>query len=111
MAFTVSFVCIALIALGVYHAIQRRKYTARLPPQPTALPFIGNIHQFAAAASKKSLHLQLEQWARKYGDIFRVQLGPISIYYLNTDVAVKVRESFRAPRYLRNVYQFTNPLF
>lgn len=78
--------------LFVYQTLVRNKKGAKLPPQPPGLPILGNIHQFAAAAKNHVIHLKLEEWAREYGDIFRVKLGPVTTYYLNSDVAVKVSQ-------------------
>jgi hypothetical protein len=81
---------IFLIGLVLYRSISQRKKNSKLPPRPPGLPMIGNIPQFAAAAKKSEIHLQLEDWAREYGDIFRVKLGPVELYYINTAAAVKV---------------------
>jgi cytochrome P450 len=41
-------------------------------PGPRALPVVGNLLQI----KPDRLHLQMEQWCRQYGPIFRLQLGP-----------------------------------
>src|SRR3990167_6033866 len=41
-------------------------------PGPRGLPVVGNLLQIKPAR----LHLQLEQWCRDYGPVFKLQLGP-----------------------------------
>jgi cytochrome P450 len=41
-------------------------------PGPRPLPLLGNVAQIDLA----SMHLQFEQWARDYGPLYRVHLGP-----------------------------------
>lgn len=52
---------------------------------------IGNTIDFVQAAKKNEIHLLLQDWAEEYGEIMRVQVGPMTSYYLNSDQAVKVR--------------------
>jgi cytochrome P450 len=44
-------------------------------PCPPGLPLLGNLFQMGPA----KLHLTLEQWAKRFGSPFRVQLGTIPI--------------------------------
>ena len=41
-------------------------------PGPRALPVVGNLLQI----KPDRLHLQMEQWCKQYGPIFKLQLGP-----------------------------------
>lgn len=41
-------------------------------PGPVGLPFIGNLHQVRF----ERLHLVLEEWAERYGPIYRMAMGP-----------------------------------
>ncbi|KAI1161559.1 cytochrome P450 2D18 [Nemania serpens] len=56
-----------------------------LPPGPSTLPFIGNIHQIP----KTGLHLWLSKCARKYGPLLSLKIGPSNVivlssgYYMN----------------------------
>ncbi len=86
----VASVCILLAYLLVKLFYRRRG--PPLPPLIPGYPLIGNIPQFAVADGRKAIHLLLGGWARREGcgDIFRVKLGPLTNYYLNSDVAVKV---------------------
>lgn len=61
-----------------------------LPPGPAGIPLLGNIADIVRESKKGQQHLLIQQWARKYGDIFKVQIGPHTEYYLNSDRAVKV---------------------
>lgn len=36
------------------------------------------------------MHLLLQKWAEEYGEILRLNLGPVTAYYVSSDVAVKV---------------------
>ena len=40
-------------------------------PGPSALPLLGNSLQL----NRQSMHQTLEQWSRKYGDIFRFRIA------------------------------------
>ena len=42
------------------------------PPGPPRLPLIGNLHQIP----KTSAHHQFTEWAKIYGGIFSLKLGP-----------------------------------
>jgi cytochrome P450 len=44
-------------------------------PCPKGLPFLGNLFQMPPA----KLHLVLEQWAKRFGSPFKVQLGTIPV--------------------------------
>ncbi len=47
--------------------------TIRDLPGPRGLPLVGNLHQVRF----DRLHLQLERWAERYGDMFVVRYGPV----------------------------------
>lgn len=91
MSQSVTLLGVVGLACLAYHLIQQWRHNKRLPPQPPALPLVGNLLQYVPAAKNLSLHMLLNKWARQYGEIFRVKLGPVTIYYLNSDAAVKVR--------------------
>ena len=59
-----------------------------LPPAPAGYPFIGNLIDMAKAGPQT--HLQLFKWAQQHGEVFRIQVGPITEYFLNSDAIVKV---------------------
>lgn len=46
------------------------------------------------------MHLLVQKWALEHGEIIRVQLGPVTNHYLNSDKAVKVRFVLRKEDYI-----------
>ncbi|KAH6770432.1 hypothetical protein C2S52_015235 [Perilla frutescens var. hirtella] len=57
-----------------------------LPPGPPRLPLIGNLHQLATAAN---LHVYLWQLSKKYGPIFHMKLGSLSILVISSPKLAK----------------------
>lgn len=57
---------------------------------PPGIFLLGNLLDCAKAAQNGRLHLLQQEWARKYEEIVRVRLGPVTEYYINSDIAVKV---------------------
>src|SRR5579859_586326 len=74
-----------LITLVIYLATRdpRRKH---LPPGPRGLPIIGNTLQLPQTDEVSNVIID---WAKKYGEIFHIQLGMTDFIYLNTPEAVK----------------------
>ncbi|KAH7124336.1 cytochrome P450 [Dactylonectria macrodidyma] len=66
-----------------------KKGLLSLPPGPAGIPLLGNIPDIVRESKKGQQHLLIQQWARKYGDVFKVQIGRHTEYYLNSDRAVK----------------------
>jgi cytochrome P450/nitrite reductase/ring-hydroxylating ferredoxin subunit len=66
----------ALDADGPARAARRR--TLDDLPGPTPLPFVGNAHQLDATR----FHAMLEEWAARYGPVYRFRLGPNRIVAL-----------------------------
>ena len=60
-----------------------------LPPKPPGLPLLGNALDVISATKTGSQHLLFEQYARTHGEIVRVQVGPFTQYFINSDKAVK----------------------
>lgn len=67
------------------------KHKPPLPPQPSGWPLLGNTVDMMKAGANGELHLQMEKWARQHGEIFRVRVGLVTEFFLNSDKAVKVR--------------------
>jgi cytochrome P450 len=72
-------ICIAYLA----NRDPRRKH---LPPGPRGLPIIGNTHQLPQGDEVSQVIID---WAKKYGEVFRIRLGMTDYIYLNTPRAVK----------------------
>lgn len=53
-------------------------------PGPRGLPFIGMLHRWRPSRA----HLIFEQWAQRYGPIYRVQLGPQAIVVVSESAAI-----------------------
>lgn len=78
-------------ALGV--ALWRRSFVSNqlpLPPQVKGNLILGNLSDIFKASSETLQHLLVQDWAREYGEVLRVRLGPVTEYFLNSDRAVKV---------------------
>lgn len=51
---------------------------------------LGNLSEVINASSESLQHLLMQDWSRQHGEVFRVRLGPVTEYFLNSDRAVKV---------------------
>lgn len=60
-----------------------------LPPAPPGLPLLGNALEVLESTKSGSQHLLFEKYARDHGEIVRVQVGPFTQYFINSDEAVK----------------------
>lgn len=62
------------------------RYRARVPGMkgPPGLPLIGNIHSIRTNAVA-----QYSAWAKKYGDVYQVQMGNVPIVVVNSAKAAK----------------------
>ncbi|KAK7052036.1 putative cytochrome P450 [Favolaschia claudopus] len=58
---------------------------AGLPPGPPTVPLLGNLHVFP----QHSFHYKFTEWARHYGGIYSLKLGPDTIVILTDVAAVK----------------------
>ncbi|KAF1753348.1 hypothetical protein GCK72_019904 [Caenorhabditis remanei] len=82
----------AVFIFLVFHLLRR---TGRLPPGPTPLPLIGNIHQLAYQVwRRKGIVAALNYYRKKYGNVYTIWLGPmptvsITNYELAHDVFIK----------------------
>src|ERR1700712_2166622 len=78
------FVCLLL-----WEKFFKNKGELPLPPKPPGYPLLGNAVEFIKAAKKGRMHLLLEKWAREHGELIRVQIGPVTNFYINSDRCVK----------------------
>ncbi|XP_060706331.1 cytochrome P450 2K1-like [Hemiscyllium ocellatum] len=78
---------LSLLALFLFLVVSvfRRRVPRNLPPGPTPLPLIGNLHQL----DLKKLDWSLMGLAEKYGNVFSVELGPLKAVVLTGYDAVK----------------------
>ncbi|KAF9692856.1 hypothetical protein EKO04_009251 [Ascochyta lentis] len=60
-----------------------------LPPKPPGVPLLGNALDVFESTKTGSQHLLFGQYARDYGEIVQVQVGPFTQYFINSDEAVK----------------------
>ncbi|KAF8608239.1 cytochrome P450 [Ceratobasidium sp. AG-I] len=61
------------------------KRETHLPPGPPTAPLLGNLHVFP----KTEAHLKLTEWARIYGGMYSLKLGPGTAIVLTDVSAVK----------------------
>ncbi|KAB5539440.1 cytochrome P450 [Coniochaeta sp. 2T2.1] len=73
----VAFICIFMLRIG--------SRPAGLPPGPSTIPILGNLHQIPARDS----HLQFQKWAKEYGPVYSLIMGTKTFIVLSSDVAVK----------------------
>ncbi|TFK33619.1 cytochrome P450 [Crucibulum laeve] len=71
---------IASLAAVHYHK-KRKSYSAhKLPPGPKGVPFFGNLFQVPVLRP----YPKFRDWAKEYGEIYRLKLGPQEMIVLNT---------------------------
>ncbi|KAF8176374.1 cytochrome P450 [Mycena galopus ATCC 62051] len=58
---------------------------ARLPPGPPTVPLLGNLHVFPTEFA----HYKFTEWARKYGGIYSLKVGPGTVVVLTDLAAIK----------------------
>lgn len=87
---TVGLLGLFFALVFLVHRYLQKRNKLPLPPKPPGWPIIGNTIEFINAAKDGAMHLLLAKWAREYGEIIRVQVGPVTNFYLNSDHAVKV---------------------
>jgi hypothetical protein len=77
-----------LIIFGLTFLSTRRKPPKglRLVPGPIGLPFIGHTLDVPRSRPEK----KFLEWAKEYGELYRVQIGWNEWIFVNSDVAAKV---------------------
>ncbi|KAJ7444582.1 cytochrome P450 [Mycena galericulata] len=82
------YLTLALINIVLCAAFLLRKVGAReegLPPGPPTVPILGNLHIFP----NEHPHFKFTEWARKYGGIYSVKLGPGTAIIITDPAVVK----------------------
>ncbi|KAI0687612.1 cytochrome P450 [Cytidiella melzeri] len=81
-----TFVAAALsLSFVIYRLSQIGKRESFLPPGPPTVPLLGNVHVFPRVLA----YFRLSDWAREYGDIFSLKIGP------ETVIVISSAEAFR----------------
>ncbi|KAI1617873.1 putative cytochrome P450 oxidoreductase [Exophiala viscosa] len=75
---------VALVVLAVYRISQIGKRDPRLPPGPPTVPVLGNAHLIPTTGLAK----KFQEWAREYGPIFSLKVGPGTIIIISDRRAV-----------------------
>ncbi|KAJ8072217.1 hypothetical protein PM082_015775 [Marasmius tenuissimus] len=64
---------LTVVAIWLFTKILKiGKRQLNLPPGPPTVPILGNLHIFPT----ENTHHKLTEWARQYGDIYSLKLGP-----------------------------------
>lgn len=70
-----STVMIAVVVLVVTCVIKQRRWRAKLPPGPSRLPIIGNLHQAPTTAS----WTVFKKWVDQYGPLVSADFGGTNV--------------------------------
>ncbi|KAG8896943.1 hypothetical protein FRB99_008554 [Tulasnella sp. 403] len=75
----------AALAYVVYSLKDVGKRESYLPPGPPTVPLLGNLHLFP----KEYAHYKFTEWAREYGEIYSLKMGPATAIVISSASAVK----------------------
>ena len=89
LVLTLLILLLTLILLTYLTSLYQGRQLLPLPPGPSGIPLVGNLFDVLRAAKIGEQHLLFEKWAREYGELYRVKIGPITQFMVNSDVAVK----------------------
>jgi cytochrome P450 len=67
-----------LLALAIYRILLIGRRDPRMPPGPPTIPILGNLHQIPSSG----LFKQFREWAKEYGSIYSLKLGPSNVVVL-----------------------------
>jgi len=82
-------VSLVVLIVVTYIATRRRPPNGyRLVPGPKGLPIIGNTLEVPTVHPEK----KFQEWAKEFGELYRIQLGWNEWVFVNSDYAVKVME-------------------
>ncbi|OIW32566.1 cytochrome P450 [Coniochaeta ligniaria NRRL 30616] len=71
------FLALGIVAL-VYRVMRIGKRHPRMPKGPPTVPLLGNAHQIP----KSGLYKQFLKWAKEYGPVFSLKIGPSNVIVL-----------------------------
>ncbi|KAJ7184892.1 cytochrome P450 [Mycena filopes] len=78
-------ICILLTACAVFLLLKVGKREDGLPPGPPTVPVLGNLHIFPTELA----HHKFTEWARKYGGVYSLKVGPGTVIVLTDAAAMK----------------------
>ncbi|KAF8067838.1 cytochrome P450 [Lyophyllum atratum] len=76
----VTLVASISIAAIYHHRARESRRGFKLPPGPRGIPFFGNLFQIPVLRP----YPKFREWAKEYGAIYRLGLGPQTVIVLNT---------------------------
>ncbi|KAK0223130.1 cytochrome P450 [Armillaria fumosa] len=104
-----EFIWFYVFALVVWGALRLKKIGSRepgLPPGPSTVPLLGNLHIFPTEYA----HYRFTKWARIYGDVYSLKVGPTTAIVITSAAAVKelmdkrsASTADRPPHYMADV--------
>jgi hypothetical protein len=88
MLISISLLLPLAVILAITLLSQRRRPPKgyRLVPGPKGVPIFGNTLQVPPDRAEK----KFIEWAREYGELFRIQMGWNEWVFVNSDIATKV---------------------
>lgn len=74
-------ICATALCIAFYLAStsKKPKQGLRWAPSPPGWPIVGNLPDIIKAAGADRMHLQMQEWAKKYGPVVKVSAGTIDV--------------------------------
>ena len=85
MFLTIVLPFLVLLAISFISTRRKPPKGLRLVPGPKGLPILGNTLEVPPSRPEK----KFLEWAREYGEVYRVQIGWSDWIFVNSDVAAK----------------------
>lgn len=73
---------LALLSAVSWYLLQSRSRAPkglREAPSPPGYPIIGNLPDVIMAAKSDTMHLLMQRWAKQYGPVVKVKVGPVNV--------------------------------
>ncbi|WCJ38584.1 Cytochrome P450 71B10 [Euphorbia peplus] len=83
-AYFIRFSLLLLLPLLIYFIFKKKKQNKNLPPSPSKLPIIGNLHQLS-----QLLHQSYSQLSKKLGPVMLVRFGHIPVLVVSSAEAAR----------------------